>query len=189
MARKKHHELQHDDDTELAVDDEPEAGWTEDTEGARGAARRRGATAGTPARRPPPPQVRLQAVIAQLQHHAAHNAPVPPSAIKELQALATAIAQGPAPAMPVIDSLDPATAPEGTINMTVTGQNFSAASVLCYGDVNQTTTVSPDLTQLTATFESGAPGIYDVNVHDPPVTATRCSSRSPDRAGTEKPGL
>ena len=31
MARKKHHESQHDDDTELAVDDEPEAGWTEDT--------------------------------------------------------------------------------------------------------------------------------------------------------------
>ena len=30
MARKKHHESQHDDDTELAIDDEPEAGWTED---------------------------------------------------------------------------------------------------------------------------------------------------------------
>ena len=85
--------------------------------------------------------MRLQAVIAQLQHHAAHNAPVPQSAIKELQALATAIGQGPAPAMPVIDSVDPATAPEGTINMTVTGQNFSAESVICYGDVNQTTTV------------------------------------------------
>ena len=108
-------------------------------------------------------------MIAQLQHTAAHNGPIPPPAISELQAIANELSQqdGGAAAVPVIDSLQPTTAPEGTINMTVTGRNFSAQSVLCYGDVNQDTTVSPDLTQLTATFESGPPGTYDVNVHDP----------------------
>ena len=167
MAKKKQHGSHHDD--ELAVDDEPEAGWTEDThaEQHEGEAPDQQPPAKEPP--PPPPATRIQAVITQLQHHAAHNAPVPPSAIKELQAVATVLAQdqGGAPATPVIDSIDPATAPEGTINMTVTGRNFSTQSVLCYGDVNQDTTVSPDLTQLTATFESGPPGIYDVNVHDP----------------------
>ena len=107
-------------------------------------------------------------MIGELLHATAHNGPVPPTAVKELQSIAAALGQDEgAPAMPVIDSVDPATGPEGTINMTVTGRNFSPASILCYGDVNQDTTVSTDNTQLSATFESGAPGIYDVNVHDP----------------------
>ena len=106
-------------------------------------------------------------MITQLQHHAAHNAPVPQSAIKELQSLATAIAQGSAPTTAVITALEPATAPEGTIVLVVNGWNFTAESVICYGDVNQNTQVSTDLTQLTATFESGPPGSYVVVVHDP----------------------
>ena len=167
MAKK--HKAHHDEDA-TTVDDEPEAGWTEDTHAEQ---HEDPPPEGEQSPRdyapvpPPPPAVRLNTVIADLQRASIHNAPVPSTVIKELHELAAVLAQGPAPAMPVIDSVDPATAPEGTINMTVTGQNFSAASVLCYGDVNQTTTVSSDLTQLTATFESGAPGIYDVNVHDP----------------------
>ena len=162
MAKK--HKAHHED--ELAVDDEPETGWTEDT-----AAPHEGdevPPVDPPPPPPPPPAVRLQTVISDLQRHAAHNAPVPQTAIKELQLLAAEIAQGePAPTMPVIDSIEPTTGPEGTMTLTVTGQNFSPASVLCYGDINQTTTVSTDNTQLSATFESGPPGTYDVNVHDP----------------------
>ena len=163
MAKK--HKSQHED--ELAVDEEREAPWTGDAEQHEDE-EVPPVDPPPPPPPPPPPAVRIQAVIAQLQHHAAHNAPVPQSTIKELQSIATALGQdGGAPAMPVIDSIEPTTGPEGTMTLTVTGQNFSPESVLCYGDINQDTTVSPDATQLTATFESGAPGIYDVNVHDP----------------------
>ena len=182
MSKKSKSYGSHHDTVE---DDEPEAGWTEDT------------AAETPpedlvpsehdaapsednpwpnpdpepmaAPPPAPPLVRLNAVIAQLQHTAAHNGPIPPPAITELQAIANELAKqdGGAPAIPAIDSIEPTTAPEGTLVLVVTGRNFSAASVICYGDVNQQTQVKSDLTQLTATFESGPPGTYDVNVHDP----------------------
>ena len=162
MAKKKSH---HDED--LAVDDEPEAGWTEDTERADDSLPEDPPPAPKAPPPPPPPEVRIQAVIAQLQHHAAHNAPVPPSVIKELQSIATAIAQGPAPTTAVITALEPSTAPEGTIVLVVSGWNFTAESVICYGDVSQNTQVKTDTTQLTATFESGPPGSYVVIVHDP----------------------
>ena len=153
-------------------DDEPEAGWVDDTaaEAAVAPEQTEDPVDPPPPPLPPPapPDVRLNAVIAQLQHCATHNAAIPPSCIAELRSIATVIAQdGGAPTMPVIDSMQPTTAPEGTLVLVVTGRNFSAQSVLCYGDVNQNTTVSTDLTQLTATFESGPPGTYDVNVHDP----------------------
>ena len=165
MAKHKS-KSHHDDGT--SVDDEPEAGWTEDTH-----AEQHEGEPPPEGEQPPPPPVappaaRLNAVIAQLNHSAAHNAAIPPGVLDELQSIAAALTQDEgAPTMPVIDSMQPTTAPEGTLVLVVTGRNFSPASVLCYGDVNQNTQVSTDLTQLTATFESGPPGTYDVNVHDP----------------------
>ena len=152
MAKK--HKSSFDDDVEqtevLEHEDEPE---TEQAPAAKAP--------------PPPPAARIQAVTAELQHHAAHNAPVPQRVIKELQSIATQLADYSAPTTPVITELTPTTAPEGTVVLVVTGWNFTPESVICYGDVNQNTQVKSDTTQLTATFESGAPGIYDVNVHDP----------------------
>ena len=110
---------------------------------------------------------KLTGVTRQLQYAASHNAAVSPDVINALYAIADELRHGAAPTMPVIDSLEPATAPEGTVVLVVSGQNFSAESVICYGDVNQNTQVKSDLTQLTATFESGAPGSYVVLVHDP----------------------
>ena len=151
MAKK--HKSSFDDDVEqtevLEHEDEPE---TEQAPAAKAP--------------PPPPAARIQAVTAELQHHAAHNAPVPQRVIKELQSIATQLADYSAPTTPVIVSVDPYSAAEGTIDLVVTGANFSPESVICYGDNNQETTVV-DATKLTATVESGAPGIYDVNVHDP----------------------
>ena len=147
-------------------DDEPEAGWTEDYSAEAAPAAENAAPA--PAAEPVPDlATRLNAVIAQLEHCAAHNAAIPPGCLEELHAIAGEMGPGPAPAIPVIDSMEPTTAPEGTVVLVVTGRNFSPASVICYGDVNQNTQVKSDNTQLTATFESGPPGIYDVNVHDP----------------------